>query len=320
MEVAEKWDEPAYGPGRFMGRGQSVAALVRALRSGSCVSLLGGAKLGKTSLLRQAALAIGSQAVVVSGVDLLGGSGSAAGSIAHLVEAQASGRPAATEDRRAFLLVDDADALAVAEERTVLEALVSSARRGGGASAVALGFAGSRRWHEAASSADSPLRIAGLRLKPFPMVVWDRRLAGALIAHRAPDAPISLAGRLTRLSGHHPFLLKGLLSQAPDVDAALEACREDFERAFAAWLGQMVPGGSGEAGLDARPLMRLLAESGKPVSFDLARRRLGLDDVKPEADLLCWLGVIERRLQGERATATLRAGCSLFNEWFLARA
>ncbi len=316
MEVAERWDAPAFGGDRFMGRAQSVAALVRALRSGSCVTLLGGAKLGKTSLLRQAAIAIGPQAVVVSAVDLLGGPGSA--SAAHAAVAEASGRSAAPEDRRAFLLVDDADALAAAEGGTLLEALTSMARSGEGGSTVTLGFAGSRQWHAATASAESPLRRAGFRLKPFPLAVWDRRLAGALIARLAPDAPISLVGRLTRLSGNHPFLVKGLLSRGSEVDAALEACRGGFEETFAAWFDQMGPGGSDGAGLDARPLMRLLAERGSPVSMELARQRLGRDDVKPEADLLCWLGAIERRLHGERATATLRAGCSLFNEWFLA--
>src|SRR5712671_2308930 len=55
----EAWDEPAFGPDRYMGRRQSVAALTRLLRKGAGVVVLGGARIGKTSLLRQVALEMG---------------------------------------------------------------------------------------------------------------------------------------------------------------------------------------------------------------------------------------------------------------------
>ena len=57
--TVEAWDEPAMGLGRYMGRKQSVAALARLLRNGSSVSILGGAKIGKTSLVSQVALELG---------------------------------------------------------------------------------------------------------------------------------------------------------------------------------------------------------------------------------------------------------------------
>ncbi len=310
MEAAEKWDEPAFGPGRYMGRRQSVAALARSLLTGSSVTVLGGAKIGKTSLLRQAALEMGEGAAVLSGTDLLGNPEALSDAVKRLKEAP-----------RLSPLVDDADALATPEGRGVLAALASLAREGAAGRQVALCFAGSRRWHEATANPGCPLLRGGVHLKPFPMAVWDRRLAGALIAQAAPGAPVSAVGRLIRLGGNHPFLLRGLLSRWPDIDAALEACRGPFERAFASWFDQMGPGASSDdGGLDARPLMRLLVERAGYVAFDYARRRLGRPDLKAEADLLCWLGVIDRRLRGEEATATLRAGCGLFNEWYRARA
>jgi len=255
-----------------MGRKQSVAALARLLRNGSSVSVVGGAKIGKTSLVRQVALELGEAALLSSGRELLA---------RPLVESR-------------ILLVDDAEALGTPQGRDLLAGL-------GRYAAVCL--TASRPWREFAASA--------IHLKPFPMATWDRRLAGALIARVAPDAPISTVARLVQLSGNHPFLLKGLLSRWPDIDSALAACRPRFELAFASWLEAMSP--------DARPLMDFLVERAGYVAFDDARKRLGRPDLKLEADRLCWLGVVERRLRGDMAVATLRAGCGLFNEWYRAR-
>jgi len=310
MEAAEKWDEPVFGPGRYMGRRQSVAALARSLLAGSSVTVLGGAKIGKTSLLRQVALEMGECAAVLSGPDLMMHPGALTDAVKRLKVAS-----------RPCLLVDDADALAIPDGRGVLVALASLAREGAAGLQVALCFAGTRRWQEATANPGCPLLCGGVHLKPFPMAVWDRRLAGALIAQAAPGAPVSHVGALISLAGNHPFLLRGLLTRGPDIDAALEACRGGFERAFASWLDQMGPGVSADdGGLDARPLMRLLVERPTYIAFDSARRRLARPDLKAEADLLCWLGVVDRRLRGDEATATLRAGCGLFNEWYRARA
>ena len=154
------------------------------------------------------------------------------------------------------------------------------------------------------------------------MAAWDRRAAGSLIRSLAPDASSEQVGRLIRLSGNHPFLLKGLLSRWPDLDGALSSCAPDFERAFVSWSDEMTPtepGDGGPAGVDARPLFHYLVERGSPVSFDGARRALKRVDLKREADLLRTLGVIDRRLHGEEATAVLHAACGLFNEWYRGR-
>lgn len=230
-----------------MGRVQSVAALARLLRKGASVMVLGGAKIGKTSLVRQVALELGEDSPT--------------------------------------LFVDDADSLAAPEGPATICLTTSTPWR-------------------------LPPELA-VKLKPFPMAVWDRRLTGALIARFAPDAPTATVSRIVSLAGGHPFLLKGLLSQGADIDAALEACRPRFEAAFAAWLEEMSP--------DARSLVDLLVERAGYVAFDDARRRLDRPHLKLEADRLCWLGVIERRLRGDMAVATLRAGCGLFNDWYRAR-
>jgi len=135
----------------------------------------------------------------------------------------------------------------------------------------------------------------------------------------APDASSAQAGRLIQVSGNHPYILKGLLSRWPDLDGALSSCAPGFVRAFMSWSEEMAPaagGIEGPPGVDGRPLFRYLVERGTPVSFDGARRALKREGLKREADLLRMLGVIDRRLHGEEATAVLHATCGLFNDWY----
>jgi hypothetical protein len=309
-----EWLMPASGPDRFLGRTQSLATLTRWLRGGDSVSVIGGAKMGKSSLLGEAARRLGSAAVLVGAAEITAGSG-AVREIAAAIEA--SGSPAG---ERSFLLVDDAGKLADPSRRRSLDELAILGAEGIGGRRVSICLAGSRRWRDAALDPGCPLSVRGVRLRSLPLAPWDRRSVGDLLRRLAPDATSADIGRLIGLSGNHPFLLKGLLSRWPDLERALTSFAVDFEEAFASWSEEMSPDQAdavGEAAVDARPLFRYLAQRGSPVGFDGARRALGRKDLKREADVLRLLGVIDRRLHGEEATAVLHASCGLFNGWYL---
>lgn len=311
--MLREWEAPAFGEKGYFGRRQSIVSLARALRSGRSVSIFGGAKIGKSSLLGETALGLGPAAVRVNAAGIASG----ALEVAEISTKLRSVDLPAHE--RVCLLVDDAAELASPASRHRLDGLAVLAAGGAGGRGVILCFAGSWRWREATLHPGCPLAARGIRLKSFPMAAWDRKSAGALIRSAAPEATSEQVERMTRLSGCHPYLLKALVCLWPDLDAAIESCRPAFETVFHAWSREMTPSGAeagGLAGVDAHPLMRYLVERGSPIAFDHARRALKREGLKAEADLLRCLGVIDRRLHGEDATAVLHAGCGLFNEWY----
>jgi len=310
--VNQDWANPVTGPEGWFGRKQAIAVLARWLRSGVHVSLIGGAKIGKTSLLRALAREMGPAAIFLDAPARAGREatwdwvGSAIGAL-NLREGE-----------RACLLVDDAVDRATPGTRGSLEAIAAAASgaRGRG---VSLCLAGSRRWRDATSNPGCPLAAAGVALRSFPLSAWDRRQASLLIRDRAPEASADQVRRIVDRSGNHPFLLAGLLSSWPDLEGAVERCRGAFESAFASWADEAAPDrpdATGVAGLDARPLLDYLIERGGAVSFDRARRDLRREGLKAEADLLHLLGLIDRRLRGDEATAVLHAGCGLFKDWY----
>jgi hypothetical protein len=276
--------------------------------------VVGGVKMGKSSLLGEAVRRLGSAAVLVRAAAITAGSGA----VREIASAMAaSGLP---PGERSFLLVDDAGELADTSRRRSLDELATLGAEGTGGRGVSICLAGSRRWRDATLDPRCPMSVRGVRLRSFPLAPWDRRSVGDLLRRLAPDASSADIGRLIGLSGNHPFLLKGLLSRWPDLDGALASSAVDFEEAFTSWSEEMSPDQAdavGEAAVDARPLFRYLAQRGSPVSFEGARRALMRKDLKREADLLRLLGVIDRKLHGEVATAVLHASCGLFNGWYL---
>lgn len=300
----------------YLGRPQTVSALARRLLSGASVSVIGGYGIGKSALLRETASRVGAEAIVFEGKALAaGGAPSAADRMRKRLDATL---PSSTG--RLVVFLDDARELDTPGGRGALTMCSRMAGQGIGGRPVSVCVSGTRAWRDATLRPDAPFSRAGVKLSPFPMAALDRGRAAALIASRAPEATVSEVARLVALSGNHPLILTGLLART-GVEEAREACAPMLEKAFGAWLEEIGPreGGGAGAEIDARPLMSYLIERGGPVAFEAARRKLGRSDLKAEADVLAFLGVIERRLRGEEATATLRAGCSLFNDWVQAR-
>jgi len=314
MDGRLDWRAPAFGPDRFFVQPGAASWLSESVKTGQSVSVFGGARIGKTSLLRQSGCLSWQRSAVVSARRL----DPVEDAVRWLLTQ--SRDQGLSEEERLFLFVDDADLLAGSDGRPYLARLATIATDGLEGHPVSVCLAGTRLWRDATLSPGCPFAQADVRLSSFPLSVWDRSDVLAFLGGTVGVLDLDRIDRLTRMAGHHPFLLKGLISRWPDLDASLEACRDDFERAFASWNDQMSPGSDPAAeGVEGHALMRYLVEKGSAVLFDEAKEDLNRPSLKEEADLLCWLGVIERRPRREAGTGTVHATSGLFNRWYTAR-
>ncbi len=267
---------PATGDA-FIGRQGLVRNLRRRIARGESLAVIGGPKLGKTSLVRTALQGLAYHTVLE-------------------VDFGAAPSPRIDVAPGLIVVLDNLDAVADSEIESLL-AWMSAAKP---ASIVVIG---GRRLRTMLGHSGT---LAGVSFRVFPLSVLldgeTRRLIGR-------DTSSALAA----WTGNHPYLTKLLLHymewggdenhRTLEHAVATGRCQwEPFVQRLAAEVGEG----------PERRLLRYLVERGKPVNPTLAQSDTGIRDIKGVADTLAYLGVISRWIRNEEAT--LFAGCRLLND------
>jgi len=170
----------------------------------------------------------------------------------------------------------------------------------------AIVFAGGRTWREYGRDQ----RIFDRKLQPFPLAVYLDKEAKSFLK---PYLPADGTTAMMRITGNHPYLIQLLMAEwwkhrRQDLARLALGCEKELDDFFKDSLTQL------GHGLEQR-LLEYLIRQGPPVNPRQAAKDLGQADIKPAADTLCYLGLINRWIRNEQAT--LSAGCQLFNDWYL---
>jgi len=273
---------PATGD-EFIGRQGLVRNLRRRIARGESLAVIGGPKLGKTSLVRTALEGLKDHTVIE--VD---------------VGADPSPRIEVVPD--SIVVLDNPDGVA----DSAIESLLARVSAAQPASIV---VTGGRRLRTMLGHSGT---LADVSFRVFPLSVLldgeTRRLIGR-------DRSAALAA----WSGNHPYLTKLLLHY---MDGGRDQNHRTLEHAVATGRCQWEPfvqrlAADCSEGPERR-LLCYLIERGKPVNPILAQSDTGIRDMKAVADTLASLGVISRWIRNEEAT--LFAGCRLLNDFITAEA
>jgi len=271
---------PATGEA-FIGRRGLVRNLRGRIARGESLAVIGGPKLGKTSLVRTALQGLTSHQVLE-------------------VDVGADPSPRIDVVPGSIVLLDNSDSVA----ESAIESLLARVSAAKPASIV---VTGGRRLRTMLGRSGT---LAGVSFRVVPLSVLldgeTRRLIGR-------DTSPALAA----WTGNHPYLTKLLLHY---MDRGGGENHRTLEHAVATGRCQWEPfvqrlaAESGEG--PERRLLCYLIERGKPVNPALARSDTGIRDMKAVADTLAYLGVISRWIRNEEAT--LFAGCRLLNDFITA--
>ena len=273
---------PAIGDA-FIGRQGLVRNLRRRIARGESLAVIGGPKLGKTSLVRTALQGLTSHPVLE-------------------IDVGADPSPRIDVVPGSIIVLDNLDSIA----GSAIELLLPRVSAAKPASIVATG---GRRLRTMLGRSGA---LAGVSFRVVPLSVLldgeTRRLIGR-------DTSPALAA----WTGNHPYLTKLLLHY---MDWGGDGNHRTLEHAVATGRCQWEPfvqrlaAESGEG--PERRLLCYLIERGKPVNPTLAQSDTGIRDMKAVADTLAYLGVISRWIRNEEAT--LFAGCRLLNDFITAEA
>jgi hypothetical protein len=271
---------PATGDA-FIGRRGLVRNLRGRVARGESLAVIGGPKLGKTSLLRTALQGLTSHTVLE-------------------VDVGADPSPRIDVVPGSIIVLDNLDSVADSAIESLL-ARVSAAKP------ASIVVTGGRRLRTMLGRSGT---LAGVSFRVFPLSVLldgeTRRLIGR---DKSPG--------LAAWTGNHPYLTKLLLHY---MDWGGDGNHRTLEHAVATGRCQWEPFvqrlavESGEGA--ERRLLCYLIERGKPVNPTLARSDTGIRDLKAVADTLAYLGVISRWIRNKEAT--LFAGCRLLNDFITA--
>jgi len=265
----------------FIGRRGLVRNLRGRIARGESLAVIGGPKLGKTSLVRTALQGLTSHTVLE-------------------VDVGADPSPRIDAGPGAIVVLDNLDNVA----DSAIESLLV---RMSAAKPASLVVTGGRRLR---TMLDRSGALAGVSFRVVPLSVLldgeTRRLIGR-------DTSAALAA----WTGNHPYLTKLLLHY---MDWGGDEKHRTLERAVAAGRCQWEPfvqrlaAESGEG--PERRLLCYLIERGKPVNPTKAQSDTGIRDMKAVADTLAYLGVISRWIRNKEAT--LFAACRLLNDFITA--
>jgi len=273
---------PATGDA-FIGRQGLVRNLRGRIARGESLAVIGGPKLGKTSLVRTALQGLRDRTVI---------------------EVDVGADPASCID-----VVPGSIVVLENRDRVADSAIESLLARVSAAQPASIVVTGGRRLRTMLGHSGT---LADVSFRVFPLSVLldgeTRRLIGR-------DTSAALAA----WTGNHPYLTKLLLhymnwggdQNHRTLEQAVEAGRGQWEP-----FVQRLAAESGEG--PERRLLCYLIERGKPVNPTLAQFDTGIRDMKAVADRLVYLGVISRWIRNEEAT--LFAGCRLLNDFITAAA
>ena len=270
---------PATGDA-FLGRQGLVRNLRGRIARGESLAVIGGPKLGKTSLVRTA----------LHGLD-------------HTVieiDCGAESSPPIDVVPGSIVVLENLDSFADSAIESLL-ARVSAAKPTG------IIVTGGRRLR--AILGHSGTLAVSFRVFPLSVLLdgETRRLIGR-----------DMSAGLAAWTGNHPYLTKLLLHYMDGerdenhrtLEHAVAAGRCQWEH-FVQRLAAEISKGP------ERQLLCYLIERGKPVNPTLAQSETGIRDVKGVADMLVYMGVISRWIRNEEAT--LFAGCRLLNDFITAK-
>jgi len=245
-----------------LGREPLVRNLVGHLTKGTWAVVAGGPKIGKTTLLQQAAgnLLDGFRPVLINPVK---------------IAAQENPTPPTRSTRPAVLLIDGCDALLPDPGEAVRWAGRQIRSLGGAVRAVV--WAGGVAWGGWAMAHPKEF---GHPIRYYPLTALPPKEARPILLEGLPDGiSHSEVERLLALSGGHPYLLKRLLDgPEPDVDR------------FFAGLWKAADA------VHERAVLGRLISAGRWVSLEELRDLPGGRPTKSTLDRLAMMGLIQRTL------------------------
>ena len=283
---------PVFLPDAFLGRKGLVRNMLWRLKRGESLSLCGGPKLGKTSLLLHLAWHLQHDS----------SSSRSSGPVGEYfdlaVEAECTRLMSRPPTADAIVLLDNCDSLVDGRFLSLSDIKTSS----GGA----IVFAGTRTWKECAECGGVAQTV-----KPIPLAVFLEKEARQIFCQSLSREQQACA--LT-YGGTHPFLLKILQSEllCRTTDCQPEHMVQTVKTSLGGFFQRCV-----DQLRDSmeHQVLRYLIDTGKPVNPKDVAQAVGLSDIKPIANTLCYLGLISRWIRDEEAT--LSANSRLFNEWYV---
>ncbi|MBI3608961.1 MAG: hypothetical protein HY207_13455 [Nitrospirae bacterium] len=265
---------PATGDA-FVGRQGLVRNLRGRIARGEPLAVIGGPKLGKTSLVRTALHGLPDRTVIE-------------------VDLGADPSPRFDVDPGSIMVLENLDGVADSAIAPLL-ARVSTARPAG------LVVTGGHRLRTVLGRSGT---LAGVSFRVFPLSVLLDGETRRLIGRDTSPSPATW-------TGNHPYLTKLLLHyvEAEGCPRTLDDAVAAGRRQWGSFV-QRLAADVGEG--PERRLLSYLIERGRPVNPALAQSDTGIRDIKAVADTLAYLGVISRWIRNEEAT--LFAGCRLLND------
>jgi len=283
---------PVFLPEAFLGREGLVRNMLWRLKRGESLSLCGGPKLGKTSLLLHLAWHLHHDS----------SSSRSSGPVGEYfdlaVEADCTRLMSRPPTADAIVLLDNCDSLVDGRFLSLSDINTSSGR--------AIVFAGARTWKECAEWG----RVAQ-PVKPIPLAVFLEKEARQIFCQSLSREQQACA--LT-YGGTHPYMLK--LLQSEFLCRTTDCQPDHIVQTVKTFLGGFFQRCVDQL-RDAmeHQVLTYVIDIGKPVNPKDVAQAVGLSNIKPIANTLCYLGLISRWIRDEEAT--LSANSQLFNEWYV---
>jgi len=265
--------------------------MVWRLQRGQSLSLYGGPKLGKTSLLlhldwylNQTSSSSSTSEPVAEYFDLA-------------VETDCARLRSRSPKAETIVLLDNGDRVSEGDGLSLTEIQ--------GIHSKGIVFAGGRAWREYQCGGGDRSTV-----KPIPLAVFLEHEAREMLNQQLSPAQQML---VLTYGGTHPYLLNilqgELVAAGPDVqpDLAVERVKKSLIPFFEHCLAQL------RDPLEQQVLAYLI-QIGKPVNPKDVERAMGCANIKPIANTLCHVGLIGRWIRDE--AATLSANSLLLSEWY----
>ena len=262
MSIPPFIPSPAIGDS-FIGRQGLVRNLRGRIAKGELLAVIGGPKLGKTSVVRATLDGLADRTVLE-------------------VDLRTDQSPRLDGVPGSIVVLDNLDDLA----DSAIEPLLNRLSAAGAASLV---VTGGRRLRKKLGQSRT---LAAMKFRLYPLAILLDREMRHLIGRGANPS-------LAEWTGNHPYLTKLLLhynSHWDDgVDDAIQASRSQWEPFLQRLVAEIGEGAE-------RRLLRYLIKCEQPVNPAMAQSDTGIRDIKAVADTLVYLGVISRWIRNEEAT------------------